>query len=143
FSIMNEIDYSIAKRLELSMSFGLGKGLLYDLKWPSVTSTFQLNTNLFFIPLIIRNKYKFKLGTGFSIYNLNEGSAVTGYYDPDGHFVITDYYFTQYTTYGFNVLIENELLLYKNISAAFLLFFQRYQNRDTNAGGMLKMGYNF
>ncbi|HAY71785.1 MAG TPA: hypothetical protein DCX89_07825, partial [Saprospirales bacterium] len=77
------------------------------------------------------------------IYNLNEGSAVTGYYDPDGHFVITDYYFTQYTTYGFNVLIENELLLYKNISAAFLLFFQRYQNRDTNAGGMLKMGYNF
>lgn len=142
-SIMNELDHAVTKRLELSLGLGFGRGMSTNIKFPLAASTFQTNANLFFAPLLIRDKYKLKLGTGISLYNLNTVFAYGGYWDPDGNWIITDYYSIYYTTYGFNVLIENELLIYKNISAAFLLFFQRYQNRDTNAGGMLKIGYNF
>ncbi len=142
-SIINELDHAVTKRLELSLGLGFGRGLSTNIKFPMAASTFQTNANIFFTPLLIRDKYKLKLGTGFSLYNLNKLKAYIGYQDLEGNWIITDYYSIYYTTYGFNVLIENELLIYKNISAAFLLFFQRYQNRDTNAGGMLKIGYNF
>lgn len=142
-SIINELDHAVTKRLELSLGLGFGRGLSTNIKFPMAASTFQTNANIFFTPLLIRDKYKLKLGTGFSLYNLNKLKAYIGYQDLEGNWIITDYYSIYYTAYGFNVLIENELLIYKNISAAFLLFFQRYQNRDTNAGGMLKIGYNF
>lgn len=143
-SIMNEIDHRVGKMLELSMAIGFGKGIpRYNFLPVFALSTFHINANAYFIPFQIKNIYKLKLGGGYSLFNLNEVGTQSGHIDENNVYIVDKYSINNYTTNGYNVLIENELLIYKNISAAFLLFFQRYQNHDTNAGGMLKIGYNF
>lgn len=142
-SLINEFDHSISKRTELSMSLGFGKGIPRSDYLPLFSSSlFQLNFNGFLLPVLV-GSYKLKVGTGVSLFNLNQVGTSIGHRDPNGIYVVDEYSIQKYTTLGYNVLIENEIMLFNNISGSILLFGQFYQNNNTNAGGTLKMGYNF
>lgn len=142
-SILNEFDYLVSKRLEGSLNFGFGKGLTRSNYLPVFSfSTFQGNINLYYIPLNI-NRYKLKLGTGLSVFVLNEAGTLVGSRGPNGEYIVHEYNLNDYTTLGYNLLIENEIMMHKQFSLAFLLYGQFYRSDDTNAGGMLKLGYNF
>ncbi len=144
FIIVNEFSRSFTKKFEGSLNFGFGKGIpnenfskLFSL------SLFQINVNTMFIPIDFKNKLKLKFGTGVSYLNIDKVGAAFGYYDVNGNFIVEAYNIENFQTIGYNLLFENELNIYSNFTASVLLFGQFYQNNNTIAGGMVKLGYNF
>lgn len=142
-SLVNEFDHLVSKRFELSINLGFGKGLPRTDYLPLFSSSlFQLNFNGLFLPLV-KGRYKLKVGTGVSLINLNQVGTSIGHREPNGVYVVDEYSIQKYTTLGYNLLIENEIVLFNNISGSILLFGQFYRNNNTNAGGSFKIGYNF
>ena len=143
-SIVNEVDYMYSKRLEGSVSFVMGRGIpRYDFLPLFASSFLQLNANILFLPVNFKNKYKLKVGTGLSFFDINSVGTRVGYVDSNGTFIVLEYSFRDYSTLGYNLLIENEFHIYKNFSTSVLLMGQFYKSNDTNAGGVIKFGYSF
>lgn len=142
-SLVNEFDHLVSKRIELSINLGFGKGLPRTDFLPLFSSSlFQLNLDGFLLPVVIRS-YKLKVGTGISLFNLNQVGTRVGHREPNGVYVVDQYSIRKYTAFGYNLLIENEIIIFKNISGSILLFGQFYRNNNTNVGGSFKIGYNF
>ena len=74
---------------------------------------------------------------------VNKAGTSIGQWTPGGGYEVLEYSLENHRTVGYNLLVENEIRLYKNFSTSLLLFGQFYQSRDTNVGAMLKVGYSF
>lgn len=142
--IVNEFDHLFFSRLEGAINFGFGKGISYDGFLPVYASSFfNCNTNLSFIPIKYRDIYKLKFGTGIAYLNWDQVSAASGSHNSEGVFVVDKYNFNTISTFGYNLLIENEINVYKQLNVSLLLYIQHYRNKDSIGGGMLKFGYSF
>ncbi len=142
-NLLNEFDYKVLNRFEMSLGLGFGKGLPRDEFLPLFSlSTFQINLNGLILP-INNNFYKLKLGSGISMLVVNKAGTSIGQWTPGGGYEVLEYSLENHRTVGYNLLVENEIRLYKNFSTSLLLFGQFYQSRDTNVGAMLKVGYSF
>ncbi len=137
-NLLNEFDYKVLNRFEMSLGVGFGKGLPRD---EAVLSTLQINLNGLILP-IKTDFYKLKLGSGISILAVNRTGNIIGFWNPNGGYEVINE-IQNYRTVGYNLLVENEIRLYNNFSTSLLLFGQFYQSRDTNVGAMLKVGYSF
>lgn len=134
-NIENEVGYSINNWLFTSLSLNYGRAFtnfrLYSL------SFLQGNLNIY-ISLFNRKRVSLNLGTGVSIFDLN--AVRTKVYPPDNLFHL---YFEDYTTYGYNLIIEPRVSITERLFVKLKFMAQLYQNGDTNAGGICKLGYRF
>ncbi len=139
YNIENEIDYSLNNYLELSVSLNYGRAQTSRFVFSS--SFVQGNINLSVIPFTNLKKYALKFGVGASMVSINEVSVSVAHHEPDGTWVVDDYNFKDYSTIGYNLIIENSYNLSRRYSIGIKLFGQSYKNRDTNFGGIFKVGY--
>lgn len=135
----NEFRVSIIDYISTGLSFNYGRGLTSRYLFSS--SFIQGNLNIFG-ELFPKSKLGLSLGGGISLFDLNEVSVKSGHYET-GEFIADDYYFKDYTTVGYNLIIEPRVNITNRLLIRLRLIAQLYENGDTNAGGILKLGYRF
>jgi len=118
----NEMNYKISKYFSssINVNYGMSNTGVYI-----QSSLIQGNLNVFLSPFGNTERNNFKIGTGYSIMG------------------VTDIYHNTHdrrTSYGYNIIIENEYELNEKYLIGFKLFTQQYSNRDTSSGIMLKFG---
>ncbi|HKJ42361.1 MAG TPA: hypothetical protein VKA27_09710 [Sunxiuqinia sp.] len=135
----NEVNYKLNHYFTTSVSVNFARNHEGEI---STTSFIQGNLNLFFSPFRNSRKNDFRLGSGFTVYQVTDAARVAAYYE-NGVIVDTVHEIDSRNSIGYNIIIEDSYNLTGQFFVGLKLFTQSYHNYDINTGGLLKIGYHF
>ncbi|MFK7920587.1 MAG: hypothetical protein AB8H47_01460 [Bacteroidia bacterium] len=132
----NALEYKLNRYFTPSLSLALARS---DRGYYLTTSLIQTNANIFFSPFGNDGKNDFRIGAGIS------GMRVSNFYQSGTQFVTTQfvetiYTFEQLSTYGFNVILEDNFRVSEHIFVGLRMSYQLFENGDQIIGGGLNLG---
>ena len=135
FNVENELNYHLGKYFTLAPSFTMGRSNV----GVSETASFaQGNFNLFLSPLGSHKRIDFRIGGGYSLYRVSD--AYMSGMELVGDEYVDDYIFSNRTSSGFSIIIENSVQVTDRFLIGFKLYTQPYNNGDLNSGILMTMG---
>ncbi len=134
----NELNYRMNDFFSASASLSLARG---DRENAQFASYEQSNLNIFISPFRNNRQHDFRIGTGLTVYKVSDNFLIREDFT-QGPEVVRTYEPDQRTSSGFNMIIEHGYHFNQHYLLGTKLFFQRYQNRDTNFGLIFKFGFS-
>ena len=118
----NELNYKHNKYFTeaITINYVISHSGSFDL-----SSLIQSNLNIFLSPFRNNRKNNFKIGGGLSIMGVTN---------------VGNRYFDRHTSYGYNMIIEDEFNISEKCLLGIKTFIQPYTNGDINSGIILKFG---
>ncbi len=130
-----ELNFTVNNYLAVGTSLAVGRsntGVFIN------SSFTQGNINMFISPFGNDRISDFRVGGGFTVYDVSD-TKVTQYGMIDG-IEFVDIGFERRNAVGYSIIIENTIKMYERYLLGVKLFTQPYQNGDINSGIMLKLG---
>lgn len=135
-NIENELNYKINKYLATSTSILFGHSKWQEDKRASFING---NINAFFSPFKNTKSNNFKIGTGISAISL--ASTTLNYRrEINGVVVESNYQLNNRSSFGYNIIIEDELKFNEKFLIGIKIYMQDYSNGDSNGGITFKFG---
>jgi hypothetical protein len=132
----NELNFKLNKYFSTSVSLNLGRSNRGVFETASFT---QGNLNVFLSPFKNTGRFDFRLGPGFTYYNISD-AYISSQVWKNGVLIDTNYKFDNRNSYGYNLIIEGTFLITERFLLGVKLFTQPYHNGDINSGALVKVG---
>jgi len=118
----NELNYKHNRYFteSITINYAISHSGSFDL-----SSLIQSNINIFLSPFRNNRKNNFKIGAGLSIMGISN---------------VGNQYFDRHTSYGYNMIIEDEFNISEKCLLGIKTFIQPYTNGDITFGTVFKFG---
>ena len=132
----NEFNYRISEYFTAAASVSMGRST--NGAFDGTASFIGGNLNIFLSPFRNNRFNDFRIGGGFSFYNIADVYVSGIYYDDGAEY--KDYTSTNETTVGGSVIIEDTFNINNRFLIGMKVLMQPYANGDINSGVMVKFG---